>query len=357
MDEPTPLLDRIEAFMHDNPITREQGEVVTEFRSEPANVVRLALGALRKQGKLSHTVEGGKVYYIWSGEIPKRAADAPPLRQPGSAIAAKYAASPSADKVYAVLRAKPEDIFSCGEVGQIAGVPRELARQVLNSLVSGGKAYSEGNTSSKRYSLKPFLKTMQPLGTRRGPTYIPKLEPRAATPAPEPEKQTEDSTMPRNRHRRHGEQADGLDSVVHRAARLRRARPRRAAPGRVAARRDPSARSRGPGIERDRGAHRRSPHRDRERRARNHPRQADHQRSHQSRPIVRQRRSHRGGREVIARMTKEGVITLEPQNGTEVVALQAWQAKNRISLDDGGDDTEPVKPFWRGAALEILVRD
>jgi hypothetical protein len=51
-------------------------------------------------------------------------------------------------------------------------------------------------------------------------------------------------------------------------------------------------------------------------------------------------------------MTAEGVITLEPQNGAEVVALRHWEQENKIESDQ-----DEAAHQWRGAAIEIIRRD
>ncbi len=51
-------------------------------------------------------------------------------------------------------------------------------------------------------------------------------------------------------------------------------------------------------------------------------------------------------------MTEEGVITIEPQNGTEAFALAEWEKKNKVpeGNDSAGYD-------WRGQALEIVKKN
>lgn len=57
---------------------------------------------------------------------------------------------------------------------------------------------------------------------------------------------------------------------------------------------------------------------------------------------------------MIARMDKNGVITLEPQSGAESVALRAWAATNRVEASD--DFTTPTpEPFWRFDGLVVKV--
>lgn len=58
---------------------------------------------------------------------------------------------------------------------------------------------------------------------------------------------------------------------------------------------------------------------------------------------------------MIARMTKGGVITLEPQNPSEALALQHWSQVNRLDVPNGKDDLP--EPAWRFTALEIKAKD
>lgn len=62
---------------------------------------------------------------------------------------------------------------------------------------------------------------------------------------------------------------------------------------------------------------------------------------------------------MIARMTAEGVITLEPQNGAEVVALKHWQQENRRRFAETINASQGVPPgdYIRAQAIEVLVKD
>jgi hypothetical protein len=51
-------------------------------------------------------------------------------------------------------------------------------------------------------------------------------------------------------------------------------------------------------------------------------------------------------------MTKDGVITLEPQNGAEAVALKHWEQENRIMVRTPERD----QTFIRDGAIEVLVK-
>ena len=51
-------------------------------------------------------------------------------------------------------------------------------------------------------------------------------------------------------------------------------------------------------------------------------------------------------------MTKEGVITLEPQNGAEAVALRHWEQVNRVSVPGGAENLKDG--YVLGRAIQIV---
>ena len=152
----TPILERIEKFMYER---RHLGltwtdEVLAEFKGEQAALVRLSLQALRKQGKLSHYMEGQRVAYSWAS---KQEPGAPPLRQEGTAL--KIASAPQSRIVaarHAVHKAMvdgKEARYFVADLMQATSLSREQVRNALDHLMSQAMVFAYGKTTGRYYTL------------------------------------------------------------------------------------------------------------------------------------------------------------------------------------------------------------
>lgn len=166
----TPLLERVETFMRESTGAQEQADVVKAFASEPVGVVRLSLGALRKQQVLDGWTENGKMFYIWRST--KTAKAAIPLRQAGTGY--RTAPAPGVEKVMLAMQDGKDDQYTFAEVVAISGLSEGNAKKHLQALVNEGKVFADGATKARRYSLKPFGKE---------PATRPKSQPAPATKA------------------------------------------------------------------------------------------------------------------------------------------------------------------------------
>lgn len=154
----TPVLERVEAFVRGRTGKVAQHEVVAAFPGEPAGVVRLSLGALRKQNVLDAAMEEGVLWY-WVADAPApRAPDAPPLRQAGTSLTlATRNIAPSEVRMYELLRDGSEPDYTAKQAAAATGLELAKAKKALKALVLNGKVYEDGERATiRRYSIKPF---------------------------------------------------------------------------------------------------------------------------------------------------------------------------------------------------------
>lgn len=149
----TPVLDRIETWLRAQNRTVSLEEVAEAFPGERAELIRLALGALRKQGVISGFVEEGKPQYMVIAGAQRT--DVAPLRKPSERIVVPAAAT-NAQKVVTAMREGGSIIYSAAEIATIAKLNRPLVVEVLRNLVDKGEVHGRGMTSGRRYSLSPF---------------------------------------------------------------------------------------------------------------------------------------------------------------------------------------------------------
>lgn len=133
----------------------EQGEVVAHFAPlVSAAMVRLCLGDLRKRGRLDHTVDNGKVYYI-SAE-PDRGTDAPALRH-GSGCKKPRSAPPTfAERILLAIQTGGQEGYAVDDVWKIVGGSKRNVKKYLQGLARDGKLHAAGSTKSRRYGLQPM---------------------------------------------------------------------------------------------------------------------------------------------------------------------------------------------------------
>lgn len=173
----TPVLDRVEEFMRGSVGPVEQGDIVTHFaETASAAMVRLCLGDLRKRDKLDHTVDGGKVFYIWAGE--KRAPGAPALRHESQIKRAHRQVATYDEKIVLAMQDLSETTYRVDDIWRAVGGSKKQIKAALSRLHTAGKIHGSGSTRDRRYSLKPIEEEPK---VREGDRLPPPIGTAAAT--------------------------------------------------------------------------------------------------------------------------------------------------------------------------------